>query len=94
METDQKIVSLQVRRNSSLDWNQISQIESLVQGPIRWMAPESIRSHKYSTKSDVFSFGILVRYDAATPKCHDPEFYFSFPVAGVGNHYQWHAAPC
>lgn len=30
------------------------------QGPIRWMAPESLRDHTYSTKTDVFSFGILV----------------------------------
>ncbi|PRP76206.1 flagellin-sensitive 2 [Planoprotostelium fungivorum] len=29
-------------------------------GPIRWMAPEAIRERKYSNKTDVFSFGILV----------------------------------
>jgi serine/threonine protein kinase len=28
-------------------------------GPIRWMAPESISSKKYSLKSDVWSFGIV-----------------------------------
>jgi serine/threonine protein kinase len=28
-------------------------------GPIRWMAPESIRDLSYSTKSDVWSFGII-----------------------------------
>jgi serine/threonine protein kinase len=29
-------------------------------GPIRWMAPESLRQHVYSKKSDVWSFGIVV----------------------------------
>ncbi|PRP83471.1 CLL4A clavata1-like receptor S/T protein kinase protein [Planoprotostelium fungivorum] len=29
-------------------------------GPIRWMAPEAITERKYSTKTDVFSFGVLV----------------------------------
>jgi tRNA A-37 threonylcarbamoyl transferase component Bud32 len=29
-------------------------------GPIRWMAPEAIRSKEYSTKSDVWSLGVLV----------------------------------
>eukprot|EP01117_Protostelium_nocturnum_P011595 TRINITY_DN4209_c0_g1_i1.p1 TRINITY_DN4209_c0_g1~~TRINITY_DN4209_c0_g1_i1.p1 ORF type:complete len:1530 (+),score=362.20 TRINITY_DN4209_c0_g1_i1:189-4778(+) len=29
-------------------------------GPIKWMAPESIRSRQYSVKSDVYSFGTVV----------------------------------
>jgi predicted Ser/Thr protein kinase len=29
-------------------------------GPIRWMAPEAIRNRKYSTKSDVWSFGVVM----------------------------------
>lgn len=28
-------------------------------GPVRWMAPESLRELTYSTKSDVWSFGIV-----------------------------------
>jgi serine/threonine protein kinase len=29
-------------------------------GPIRYMSPESIANQSYSTKSDVWSFGIVV----------------------------------
>jgi serine/threonine protein kinase len=36
-----------------------TKIESNV-GPIRWMAPESIRSYIFSPKTDVFSYGILL----------------------------------
>jgi serine/threonine protein kinase len=32
-------------------------------GPIRWMAPESISSRKYSKKSDVWSFGIVCKFE-------------------------------
>merc|ERR1719378_1554526 len=29
-------------------------------GPIRWMAPEQLESHRYSKASDVFAFGVLL----------------------------------
>ncbi|PRP76169.1 putative leucine-rich repeat receptor-like protein kinase [Planoprotostelium fungivorum] len=29
-------------------------------GPLKWMSPEAIRDRKYSTKSDVFSFGVVM----------------------------------
>ncbi|PRP88101.1 hypothetical protein PROFUN_04192 [Planoprotostelium fungivorum] len=29
-------------------------------GPLKWMSPEAITERKYSTKSDVFSFGVVV----------------------------------
>jgi len=29
-------------------------------GPLKWMSPESIFENKYSTKSDVFSFGVVI----------------------------------
>jgi serine/threonine protein kinase len=32
-------------------------------GPVRWMAPESIRDAVYSTKSDVWAFGIVGKFE-------------------------------
>jgi len=29
-------------------------------GPLKWMSPESLFEGKYSTKSDVFSFGVVI----------------------------------
>jgi len=29
-------------------------------GPLKWMSPESLFESKYSTKSDVFSFGVVI----------------------------------
>jgi len=29
-------------------------------GPVKWMSPESLFESKYSTKSDVFSFGVVI----------------------------------
>jgi serine/threonine protein kinase len=34
-------------------------------GPVKWMAPESIRDREYSTKSDVWSFAVVV-YEVLT----------------------------
>jgi len=29
-------------------------------GPLKWISPESLFEGKYSTKSDVFSFGVVI----------------------------------
>ena len=43
---------------------------------IKWMAPEAISNNKYSTKSDVWSFGIVV---------HELVTFGRFPYAGMKN---------
>jgi len=36
-------------------------------GPVKWMSPEAIFEKQYSTKSDVFSFGVLI-YEIITQR--------------------------
>ena len=34
-------------------------------GPIKWMSPESLEKKEYSTKSDIFSYGVVL-YEIVT----------------------------
>ena len=34
-------------------------------GPIKWMSPESLERREYSTKSDIFSYGVVL-YEIVT----------------------------
>jgi len=47
-------------------------------GPLKWMAPESLRSNLYSQKSDVWSFGVVI-YEVITRK--EPYEDIQSPVA-------------
>ncbi len=42
-------------------------------GPVRWMAPESLKNRSYSKNSDVWSFGILVYEISARQEPHIAE---------------------
>lgn len=47
--------------------------------PIRWMSPETIQDKKFSTKSDVWSFGVVV-WEIFTSGCHPYEDKENFEV--------------
>ena len=47
--------------------------------PVRWMAPESLADNKFSSASDVWSFGILV-WEMFNPRSVPFEEYNSFQV--------------
>lgn len=41
-------------------WGDYKMISLLVQVPVRWMSPESLRHKVYTHKSDVWSYGVTV----------------------------------
>jgi proto-oncogene tyrosine-protein kinase Ret len=58
----------------------------LVLVPMKWMAPESLTDHVYTTKSDVWGFGILL-WELVTLGCSpypgvSPEQLFSLLQSG------------
>lgn len=51
-------------------------VGKVCQLPIRWMSPEAIRDHAFSSKSDVWSFGVIL-WEIGT--------LGSFPYANIQN---------
>ena len=55
-----KISDFGLARDIKNNSNDLYEIETKKHLPLRWMAPESIFEGYFTTKSDVWSFGILV----------------------------------
>jgi serine/threonine protein kinase len=51
-------------------------------GPLKWMAPESFMKREYSTKSDVWSFGVVV-WEIATRQDPWPGLIGSFGLLNI-----------
>jgi serine/threonine protein kinase len=51
-------------------------------GPVRWMAPESLATRKYSKKSDVWSFGIVGMFDKHFQQIHSNSHHFLYGKCG------------
>lgn len=73
-----KISDFGLARDIKNNSNDLYEIETKKHLPLRWMAPESIFEGYFTTKSDVWSFGILA--------CEVFNFG-SKPYSGISSHY-------